>query len=404
MTAAQHGRPTRAQPCRPTPAGSEIRHVYVHAPFCARRCIYCDFAVKVERSPDSRRWLSAVGAELQALRAQGIAPLAPALDTLYVGGGTPSLLAPAFAAELSKLLGRSRIANSELEWTAEANPESFGAATAREWAAAGVNRVSLGVQSFDSRALQWMGRLHAPGDARAAVNRALAAGIASISIDLIFGLPDSAPRAWANDLEQALALDVPHVSLYGLSVEKGTRLFRHVEEGRSPPPSESRSSDEYLMAAELLVDAGYEHYEVSNFARPGFASRHNQAYWNGAPYLGLGNGAHSFHGNRRWWNERDWDAYAAAAESGRSGEAGAERLSAEQTRLEAVWLGLRTARGLDLGSSTASEAARATAQRWEARGLAVVGKDRVRLTPKGWLLLDALAVEIDEAARPRPRP
>ena len=139
----------------------------MHAPFCARRCIYCDFAVKVERSPDSRRWLSAVGAELQALRAQGIAPLAPALDTLYVGGGTPSLLAPAFAAELSKLLGRSRIANSELEWTAEANPESFGAATAREWAAAGVNRVSLGVQSFDPRALQWMGRLHAPGDARA---------------------------------------------------------------------------------------------------------------------------------------------------------------------------------------------------------------------------------------------
>ena len=404
MTAAQDGRPTRAQPRRPTPAGSEIRHVYVHAPFCARRCIYCDFAVKVERSPDGRRWLSAVGAELRALRAQGIAPLAPALDTLYVGGGTPSLLAPAFAAELSKLLGRSRTASPELEWAAEANPESFGAATAREWAAAGVNRVSLGVQSFDPRALQWMGRLHAPDDARAAVNRALAAGIANISIDLIFGLPDSAPRAWADDLEQALALDVPHVSLYGLSVEKGTRLFRHVEEGRSPPPSESRSSDEYLMAAELLVDAGYEHYEVSNFARPGFASRHNQVYWNGAPYLGLGNGAHSFHGNRRWWNERDWDAYAAAVEGGRSGKAGAERLSAEQARLEAVWLGLRTARGLDLGILTASEAARATARRWEARGLAVVGKDRVRLTPRGWLLLDALAVEIDEAARPSPQP
>lgn len=418
-------------------APSAIHHVYVHAPFCARRCVYCDFAVKVDRTPNSRRWLAAVAAEFEDLQARGAAPLAPVLDTLYVGGGTPSLLSPRFATDLATLLGRTRTAGGELEWTVEANPESFGSGVAREWAAAGVNRVSLGVQSFDPDALKWMGRLHSPADAGTAVERARAAGVANVSIDLIFGLPDSAPRSWPDDLEQALALDAPHVSLYGLAVEKGTRLFRHVSEGRSPPPSDSRYEEEYLLAAQVLADAGYDHYEVSNFARPGFASRHNQACWSGVPYLGLGNGAHSFHGGRRWWNERDWDAYAAAVGNGgdaRGGEAGAETLSARQSRLEAIWLGLRTAKGLDLGRLTdvdagpanschpcgtephatrpnglrsrepattlARSAARQVAQRWEARGLAFAAPDRIRLTPKGWLVLDALAVELDEAVEP----
>lgn len=418
-------------------APSAIHHVYVHAPFCARRCVYCDFAVKVDRTPNSRRWLAAVAAEFEDLQARGAAPLALVLDTLYVGGGTPSLLSPRFAADLATLLGRTRTAGGELEWTVEANPESFGSGVAREWAAAGVNRVSLGVQSFDPDALKWMGRLHSPADAGTAVERAWAAGVANVSIDLIFGLPDSAPRSWPDDLEQALALDAPHVSLYGLAVEKGTRLFRHVSEGRSPPPSDSRYEEEYLLASQVLADAGYDHYEVSNFARPGFASRHNQACWSGVPYLGLGNGAHSFHGGRRWWNERDWDAYAAAVGNGgdaRGGEAGAETLSARQSRLEAIWLGLRTAKGLDLGRLTdvdagpanschpcgtephatrpnglrsrepattlARSAARQVAQRWEARGLAFAAPDRIRLTPKGWLVLDALAVELDEAVEP----
>lgn len=393
-----------------TAAPNEVRHVYVHAPFCARRCVYCDFAVKVDRSPNSGRWLAAVAAELEGLRTHGWAPLAPTLDTLYVGGGTPSLLAPRFAADLAGLLGRARTAGPELEWTVEANPESFGADLAQAWAAAGVNRVSFGVQSFDAGALRWMGRLHAPQDAKVAVDRARAAGIANVSVDLIFGLPDSAPRSWPDDLERALALDVPHVSLYGLAVEKGTRLFRHVKEGRSPPPSEGRYQEEYLLAAQVLADAGYDHYEVSNFARPGFASRHNQAYWNGVPYLGLGNGAHSFHAGRRWWNERDWDAYAAAVTDGGegegSGQAGAETLSAGQSRLEAVWLGLRTAKGLELGALAGTDAGRSAsqrvAQRWEARGLAVATSHRVRLTPQGWLLLDALAVELDRALDPAP--
>ena len=380
-------------------APAHIRHVYVHAPFCARRCVYCDFAVKVDRSPNHRRWLSAVAAELEGLRARGAPPLAPVLDTLYVGGGTPSLLAPRFAADLAGLLGRARTAGPELEWTAEANPESFGAGVAQAWAAAGVNRVSLGVQSFDPGALRWMGRLHAPQDAEAAVKHARTAGIANVSIDLIFGLPDSTPRSWPDDLERALALDVPHVSLYGLAVEKGTRLFRQVSEGRSPPPSEGRYQEEYLLAAQLLADAGYDHYEVSNFARPGFASRHNQAYWNGVSYLGLGNGAHSFHAGRRWWNERDWDAYAAAVADGGDGQAGDETLSAPQSRLERVWLGLQTARGLELDAAS-HRAAHRVAQRWDARGLAVAAPNRVRLTPQGWLLLDALAVELDQALDP----
>lgn len=399
-----------------------IRHVYVHAPFCARRCVYCDFAVAVERKPATAPWLAAIGREFETLRASGQVPAAPEVDTLYVGGGTPSLLDPRLLGRLPSVLGLHgaarrgaaaggwRTAPSALEWTAEANPESFTDAVAREWAAAGVNRVSFGVQSFDAGALAWMGRLHSPSDAAAAVGRARAAGVANVSIDLIFGLPDNVSRSWKADLRQALDLAPPHVSLYGLSVEKGARLFRSVEAGRTPRPSSARYRDEYLAAAEHFAAAGYDHYEVSNFALPGFASRHNCAYWSGASYLGLGNGAHSFHDGRRWWNEREWEAYRTRVAQDGHGRAGDERLSLDQARLESIWLGLRTAKGLDVAAAAAGDAHLRDAidhvvRGWEARGAAVRDGTTVRLTPTGWLALDDLAVELDLArTRPRRRP
>lgn len=414
-----------------------IGHVYVHAPFCARRCVYCDFAVAVDRSPAAEPWLAAIGREFETVRASGAAPLQPEVDTLYVGGGTPSLLDPRVVGRLPAALGFHRLP-ATLEWTVEANPESFTDAVAREWAAAGVNRVSFGVQSFDPGALEWMGRLHSPSDVAASVARARAAGVRNVSVDLIFGLPDTVSRSWEADLRRALDLAPPHVSLYGLSVETGARLFRDVESGRTPRPSSARYREEYLAAAELFVAAGYEHYEVSNFALPGFASRHNSAYWTGASYLGLGNGAHSFHDGRRWWNEREWEAYQALVAQSGHGRAGEERPSPDQTRLESLWLGLRTARGLDLVALEATDADRRTAvgvpprgglrkavdsppkggrgkavdgrpvgsrreavdrlvRGWAARGLAVRDGTTVRLTPSGWLALDDLTVELDLA-------
>ncbi|MDE2752873.1 MAG: radical SAM family heme chaperone HemW [Gemmatimonadota bacterium] len=378
MTGAGHGR---------------IGNVYVHAPFCARRCCYCDFAVTVDRRPDSTRWLDTIRTELKTLEATGDAPLADALETLYVGGGTPSLLDPRSLGALAGLFGLGPVRDRRIEWTAEANPESFTAAVAHEWATCGVNRISFGVQSFSPKALRWMGRLHTAADAVQAVRRARAAGVRNLSIDLMFGLPGSVERNWRDDLDRALQLDVPHISLYGLTIEKSTALARQVREGRVSIARDDRYRDEYLLAAELLSRAGYEHYEVSNFSRAGFASRHNRACWRGAPYLGLGNGAHSYFAGRRWWNERDWGAYATrVAESG-TGRAGSEELTAGQRRLEALWLSLRTVAGID--GTGLDTAACQVLRRWKTTGLADGANGRVRLTAQGWLVLDDLTLELD---------
>ena len=374
-------------------AAGGITNVYVHAPFCARRCCYCDFAVEVDRKPDGSRWFAAIRKELGTLQRSGDAPLAPLLDTLYVGGGTPSLLEPRLIGDLAGVIGPERMTSPDLEWTVEANPESFTGRVAREWAARGVNRVSFGVQSFEAGALRWMGRLHTADDAKAAVGRANAAGLSNLSVDLIFGLPDTVSRCWEDDVERALGLAVPHISLYGLTVEKGTPLHGAVREGRAPMPTNGRYRDEYLFAAEALSAAGYEHYEVSNFALPGFTSRHNRACWEGAPYLGLGNGAHSYHEGRRWWNERDWPVYAERVARSDSGRASAETLGAEQSRLEALWLGLRTAEGV--ATVTLAPAASPVLQSWESRGLAWCRDGRTRLTPAGWLVLDDLTLELE---------
>ncbi|MDE2805191.1 MAG: radical SAM family heme chaperone HemW [Gemmatimonadota bacterium] len=372
---------------------TRIANVYVHAPFCARRCCYCDFAVHVDRSPDGGRWLAVIRREFEAVRDSGEAPLAETLDTLYVGGGTPSLLDARYVAELGDLIGRGRMRSPGFEWTVEANPESFTRDVAREWKAGGTNRISFGVQSFDARALRWMGRLHSPEQAGSAVRLARAVGIANVSVDLIFGLPDGVSRSWRDDVERALDLGVPHISLYGLTVEKGTSLCRLVSQGRARMPADDRYREEYLFAAETLAGAGYDHYEVSNFALPGFASRHNRACWTGASYLGLGNGAHSYHSGRRWWNERDWGTYAERVERSGNARDGTEALTPEQSRLERIWLALRTAGGLDaldLGPGAAP-----VVRDWMSRGLARHTGTRIRLTPAGWLLLDDLTLELE---------
>jgi oxygen-independent coproporphyrinogen-3 oxidase len=376
-----------------------IRSVYVHAPFCVRRCVYCDFAVTVRSEGDVHGWADALRAELALVEAEGQRP-ADRLDTLYVGGGTPSLLGPTAMQALARILGEDRLASPSLEWTAEANPESFTSELARAWRGAGVNRISLGVQSFHEPTLRWMGRLHGAEGARRAVRVAKEAGLDNLSVDLVFALPASLARSWTDDLEQALALDVPHVSLYGLSVEPATPLGRAVAEGREPPVDEERYREEFLEAAETLAAAGYEHYEVSNFARPGYASRHNAVYWDGRPYLGLGNGAHSYAHPHRRWNVRDWALYRERVMAGRSPEEGREHIDAAAEALEHVWLSLRTRAGLPLAALAPD--ALALAERWRATGLARIEQDAVRLTPQGWLLLDRLAVELDTANVPAP--
>lgn len=371
------------------------RSLYVHVPFCARRCFYCDFAVHAARQPPTGVWLEAVGQELALLAAERGWRTPLELQTLYVGGGTPSLLGSgAMGRLLERLSPYARLAPCA-EWTCEANPESFTAELALDWRAAGVNRVSLGVQTFSAPALRWMGRLHGPEGPARAVLAARAAGFDNLSLDLIFGLPERLERDWAGDLQRALELEPEHISLYGLTAETGAPLGRRVTEGREALADEDRYADEYLLAHQQLVAAGYDHYEVSSFARPGFRSRHNGVYWTGQPYAALGPGAHAFYLPVRRWNLRDWGAYRMALQQGELPVEDQEAVGQDSAALERVWLGLRTTEGVLLDGSTSEQ--RELVANWEQRGWAAVQGVSVRLTAEGWLLLDRLALEFAEA-------
>jgi oxygen-independent coproporphyrinogen-3 oxidase len=369
-----------------------VESVYVHAPFCARRCFYCDFAVQVRKTGDVEAWLSALEGELRALEGEGRFELAPTLATLYVGGGTPSLLGPSAMDGLADVLERGRLTRSDLEWTGEANPESFTPRVAAAWRAAGVTRVSLGLQTFHEPSLRWMGRLHGAEGGRRAVQIARDAGFDAVSVDLIFGLPSHLGRSWERDLDTVLELEVPHVSLYGLTVEPGTPLGRAVADDREAVADESRYGAEYMEAVRRLRAAGFHHYEVSNFGRPGFECRHNAAYWGGGSYLGLGNGAHSYLHPLRRWNLRDWDAYRKGVDQGRLPVAGSELLGVREHRLEHLWLALRTRRGV--AHEALDPRARETVRGWIDRGLADDLEGIARLTPSGWLVMDRLTVEL----------
>ncbi|MDZ4863445.1 MAG: radical SAM family heme chaperone HemW [Gemmatimonadota bacterium] len=360
-------------------------HLYLHVPFCARRCSYCDFAIAVRREVPSEAFVDAILAEWD--RARRSAPWAetPAFRTIYFGGGTPSRLSPKAITRLLRTLLQERPLAPIAEVTLEANPEDVSAELAAAWKAAGVNRVSLGAQAFDPVVLRWMHRTHGAEDTARAVAVLRTAGITNLSLDLIYALPAELNRDWSADLEQALALEPEHLSLYGLTVEPHTPLGRWVDRGEARPTPDERYATEFLLAHERLTHAGYLHYEVSNYGRPGRAAVHNSAYWRRAAYLGLGPSAHSAAGNRRWWNIREWAEWERAIGAGGSTVAGEERLDPAMVQLEDTYLGLRTDQGLPVAALPA-----ATVARWEREGWAARVSDRVRLTPEGWLRLDAL--------------
>lgn len=383
------------------PSGSSAtpRALYIHVPFCVRRCSYCDFAVQATRVAPTAEWLDAVVGEMRLLADERGWREPLALDTVYVGGGTPSLLAPGAMAELRDRLAPFAVWDDAAEWTCEANPESFSPETAADWRASGVNRISLGAQTFHEPALRWMGRMHGVDGPRRAMDAARSAGFGNVSVDLIFGLPQRLGRDWGADLHHALTLEPEHVSLYGLTAEAAAPLGRWVLEGRETLADEDRYADEYLLAHNHLTAAGFRHYEVSNFGLPGRQSRHNGVYWTGAPYAALGPGAHAFYPPLRRWNVRSWDAYRDSIAAGGLPVDDEERVDEEARVLEQVWLGLRTVTGYPL--SDACEAELRLANRWRAGGWAHAGEDVLRLTAEGWLLLDRLAVELAAATEGR---
>jgi putative oxygen-independent coproporphyrinogen III oxidase len=376
----------------PTPKalGVDFRmHLYFHVPFCARRCSYCDFAIAVRRETPTDAYVQAVSREWEGWQGHPAWAAAPDLRTIYFGGGTPSRLGPGGIDRILQRVARDRPISSGAEVTLEANPEDVTPAAAAAWRGAGVNRISLGVQSFDPSVLRWMHRTHSAEQVPAAVEVLRQAGIESLSLDLIFGLPASLERDWERDLARALALEPEHLSLYGLTVEEHTPLDRWIARGEITAVDEGRYAAEFLTAHGRLASAGYEHYEVSNLARPGHRARHNSAYWTRAPFIGLGPAAHSGFGRSRQWNLRDWTAYLRAMTAGESPVAGQEQLGAEAVALEEIYLGLRTRDGL-----SGERIPPATRERWERQGWAHSTNGRIWLTAEGWLRLDALAASV----------
>lgn len=366
--------------------------LYLHFPFCLRRCHYCDFSVASVRRAPVEEWLTAIAVDLGQWFDDGGWSTPVPLDTIFVGGGTPSLLGGGGMEDLAGLLRRRFSWAEGVEWTVEANPSSLSLETCERWRAVGVNRLSVGVQSFDDDVLRWLGRLHDAEGAKSALGRARTAGFDNLNIDLIFGLPAEIRRDWAREVRMACENSVTHVSAYGLSAEPNTPLGRSVRGGRVQMADDARYGQEYLTAARLLALAGFGHYEVSNFARPGRECRHNWHYWDGSPYLGLGPSAHSFLGGTRVWNARTWEAYRRLAREGGSLREGGERLTPDEARMERIWLSLRTRAGLPLADPVWSgESGPGPApQEWIRAEWARVTADRLTLTPLGWLRLDGL--------------
>jgi oxygen-independent coproporphyrinogen-3 oxidase len=361
-------------------------HLYFHVPFCARRCSYCDFAIAVRRVVPSAEYHETVLREWAARHDHPAWALSDRVETVYFGGGTPSLLEPrAIAAILERVAADRRVA-PDAEITLEANPDDVSPGAARAWHRAGVNRVSLGVQSFDPVVLSWMHRTHTADQVPDAVAILREAGIRSLSLDLIFGLPAALGRDWTTDLDRIVSLAPEHLSLYGLTVEEGTPLGRWTARGEVVPVDEDRYAAEFLAADQRLAAAGYEHYEVSNYARAGHRARHNGAYWRRAPFLGLGPSAHGGWGREREWNLRDWTAYARAIAAGQGWSAGRETLDDEAVALEELYIGLRTREGIP-----SDRLDRETADAWVAAEWAERRGGRLGLTGEGWLRLDALA-------------
>jgi oxygen-independent coproporphyrinogen-3 oxidase len=334
--------------------------VYVQVPFCQTKCTYCNFHTGVVSAARFAPYVDAVCAEIAGRRelcaAAGVElpeSLAHAIvDSVYIGGGTPSLLDPAHLARMMDAI-RGAFGCDLREVTLEADPETITSEKAAAWMAAGIRRISFGVQSFCDEELKAAGRMHRRADVYRAVPLLREAGISNVSFDLIAGLPGQTAESWRDSLEQLGALRPEHVSIYLLEVDEGSRLGLEILGGGTRysagrVPAEDEMAEFYETACDFLERAGFAHYEISNWGRPGFESRHNLKYWRRTPYLGFGAGAHSFSGAQRWANAHDAAAYVAAIGGGKLPVEQLETVTRESALEEELFLGLRKLDGIDV--------------------------------------------------------
>jgi putative oxygen-independent coproporphyrinogen III oxidase len=357
--------------------------LYVHVPFCLTRCGYCDFNAYAGLGHLAARYVDSLEAEagLWAEKWRG-----ECFGSVFLGGGTPTTLDQADLARLlAGLRGRFDV-DPGAEVTIEANPDTVDAAKLAALREAGYTRLSIGAQSFDQRVLDALERVHRPASVRRAFAAARTAGHTNVNLDLIYGANGETVASWRRTLEEAIALGPEHVSAYALTIEPATPLGRKVQAGLVPGPEPDLQADMFDLACELLAEAGYGHYEVSNWAlEPRFECRHNLGYWRKQPYLGLGAGAHSYRDGRRWWNVRPPGEYLDAVEHGHRPVGGEERLTPQEERLEGVFLKLRILEGVPV-TSVANEVASSFVE----QGLLRQVDGHLVPTERGMLLLNEL--------------
>jgi oxygen-independent coproporphyrinogen III oxidase len=369
--------------------------IYIHIPFCKKACHYCNFYFSTSQQHRGEM-TDCLLAEMEIQqRYLGDAPV----STLYFGGGTPSILP---TGDVQRLLDKARslfAVTDNPEITLEANPDDLTPEKLAELTAAGVNRLSIGIQSFFEDDLRWMNRAHDAEQAAACITEARKAGITNISIDLIYGGPTLTDERWAQNVAKAVELGVPHLSCYALTVEPGTALDHFIEKKKIEPIDPDRAARHLEMLMNWAAAAGYEHYEISNFALPGWHSRHNSSYWKGTPYLGLGPSAHSFNGTSRQWNVANNALYIQSIKQGQA-PFEVETLTPVMMLNEFIMISLRTANGCDLsvvaerfGADKSAEILKAS-EDFITKGLMHLDNNTLRLTREGKFFADGIAAEL----------
>lgn len=363
--------------------------VYLHIPFCKSRCSYCDFATDVYRNNDAvERYVSALCGEIDKFSVPDVSKGETSIDTVYFGGGTPSMLAPEQIDKILLAVDRAFSVESNSEITMEMNPATVTPASLRQYKSLGINRASFGVQTFDDRALKLLARGHDANDARQTFAMLREAGFDNISFDLIAGLPVQSLDDWNRNLDESITLDPEHLSLYLLEIHEGTPLAEQIKSGRQPLPDDDLAVHMYQLMCDKLAGAGYAQYEISNFAKMGFESRHNSKYWRLEQVYGFGVSAHSFDGTQRYANERDTAKYVEMIEMGSGAEVMREVIDQAS---EYIFLGLRMNEGINLAKFHerfgVDITERYSSDLYELEELDLIRKsmNRLHLTPAGML-------------------
>jgi len=367
--------------------------LYIHIPFCRTKCSYCDFFSITDTGPMDD-FIRALCREAETRRGEF-----PAFDTIYVGGGTPSVLPVKFIETILTTVRRTFTILPDAEITIEVNPADWGLPELKSLRGMGVNRLSIGVQSLNDKELRLLGRRHTAEQAMRTLENVSSAGFENVCIDLIYGLPGQSIPMWQETLSKALSHAPAHLSCYELEIKKNTPLGRRFMHGEYVQGPEEQQRGFFMQTSVFLSGRGYLHYEISNFARGmDRASRHNLKYWDHTPYLGLGPSAHSFHHNRRWWNHGSVQNYVRDLDAGKQPVGGAEELTREQLALEALFLGLRTSRGIDTETYTRRYGIDLMAEHgpaleeWQRAGLVEITHGSIRPTLGGMAVSDRLAL------------